>query len=72
MGYFIAIGIVSIAFGLLFIFAPDKLRALNNRTSRLVSAIEDSVFVYRLGVGISLLIASVLFFFVAYYIKLKG
>lgn len=72
MGYFIAIGVVSIVFGLLFLLAPEQLRSLNNRTSRLVSTIENSVFIYRMGVGISLIIASVLFFFVAYYIKLKG
>lgn len=72
MVYFIAIGVVSIIFGLLFVFAPDKLRVFNDKTSRVVGSFEKNAFTYRMGVGISLIIASLLFFFVAYYLRLKG
>lgn len=72
MGFFIAVGIISLVVGLLFIIAPGTLRDINERTSRLVSNVEDTIFAYRVGVGLSLIIASLLFFFVAYYMRLKG
>jgi hypothetical protein len=70
MELFIFIGAVSFAVGLLLIAAPDKLRSINERSNRFIVNLEESVFTYRLGVGLSLVIASVLFFFVAYYISL--
>ncbi len=72
MGLFIAIGVLSLIFGLLFIIAPAILKNLNELTSRMAISIEEKVFTYRFGVGISMVIASLLFFFVAYYIKIKG
>lgn len=72
MGYFIAVGILALVVGGLFLFAPGLLQDMNERSARLVSNIESKAFVYRLGVGLSLLIASLLFFFVAYYIKVRG
>lgn len=72
MGLFIAIGVLSLIFGLLFIAAPAILKNLNELTSRMAVNIEEKAFTYRFGVGISMVIASLLFFFVAYYIKIKG
>lgn len=72
MGLFIAIGVLSLIFGLLFIIAPSILKNLNELTSRMAINVEEKAFTYRFGVGISMVIASLLFFFVAYYIKVKG
>ncbi len=72
MGLFIAVGILSLLVGLLFIISPATLRNLNEATSKLVTNMEEKAFSYRMGVGLFLVIASLLFFFVAYYIKIKG
>jgi uncharacterized BrkB/YihY/UPF0761 family membrane protein len=72
MGLFVFIGVVSIAAGLFLIFAPEKLQSINELSNRLITNLEEDVFTYRLGVGVSLVVASLLFFFVAYYINARG
>ena len=72
MGYFIAVGVLALAVGFLFLFAPGFLNTLNIRSARLVTSFETKAFTYRVGLGISLVIASILFFFVAYYIRVRG
>jgi hypothetical protein len=72
MKLFIGIGALSFIFGLLFIVAPAVLKTLNEWTSRVAVNMEEKAFTHRFGVGISMMIASLLFFFVAYYIKIKG
>ncbi|HBR17180.1 MAG: hypothetical protein A3G39_11270 [Deltaproteobacteria bacterium RIFCSPLOWO2_12_FULL_43_16] len=72
MGIFIVIGIFTFVIGLLFIVSPNTLRNVNEVSSKMVTDMEEKAFTYRLGVGISLMIASLLFFFVAYYIRLRG
>ncbi len=71
MALFIFIGVLSLVTGLLFLIAPKKLREINDKCSTVVTNLEDKAFTYRAGVGLSLIIASVLFFFVAWYINLK-
>lgn len=68
MEYFIAVGILSLVMGIFFIFAPEMLRTINEMSSRMVSRVEEAAFTYRIGIGLFLVIASLLFFFVAYYI----
>lgn len=72
MTFFIFMGIISIATGVLLIAMPETLRAINERASSLMANFEENLFTYRMGVGISLVITSLLFFFVAYYIYVKG
>ena len=72
MVLFIAIGAVSLIVGVMFLFAPDALRKANDETSKLITNVEDWIFDKKIGVGLSMIIASLLFFFVAYYIDLKG
>ena len=72
MGIFIVIGIFTFVIGLLFIVSPNTLRNVNEVSNKIITDIYEKTFTYRLGVGISLKIASLLFFFVAYYIRLRG
>ena len=69
---FIGIGVLSFVVGILFIISPTTLKTLNTLMEKMVINLEEKVFTYRLGLGISLIIASMLFFFVAYYISIKG
>lgn len=72
MGLFLVMGVFSLIIGLLFIISPATLRAMNEKASTVVTSFEEKTFTYRLGVGISLILVSLLFFFVAYYIRIKG
>jgi hypothetical protein len=72
MLFFIAVGLLSLIFGGLFIFSPEYLRRINEGGMRLVSSIDTAILNYRIGIGATLVIASLLFFFVAYYISVKG
>lgn len=72
MVFFILVGALSLITGILFILAPDLLRSINEKTARLITSIDSAVFAYRAGLGIVFIVASILFFFVAYYIKSKG
>ena len=72
MELFIGIGVISLVVGLLFLIAPGLLKDANDATSRFIASFEEGLFEKRVGVGLSLVIASLLFFFVAYYINLRG
>lgn len=69
---FTVIGILVFVFGLLFIIAPATLKAISEWTNKVVADLEARAFTYRLGVGLFLMIAGLLFFFVAWYIKIRG
>ena len=72
MAAFISIGIISLLVGVLFILSPDTLRRINDWSMTMVSAFDRKAFKYRTGLGLTLIIASILFFFVAYYISVRG
>ncbi len=72
MTLFIIVGIIALVTGIFFILAPEELRSLNEMSSKLIADLEQKAFDYRIGVGLSFIIASLLFFFVAYYIHIKG
>ncbi len=72
MSYLIIIGAITLVAGILFLFAPETLRSLNEKSKRMVSDFDATAFTHRIGLGITLIAASLLFFFVAYYVKVKG
>jgi len=72
MSFFIAVGVVALTVGSLFILAPETLRKLNEAGTRIAADLDSTAFSHRIGVGLSLVISSLLFFFVAWYIALRG
>jgi len=72
MAFFIGAGILSLSVGFLFIVSPNTIRRINEAGTRMITSIDSAVFSRRLGVGFTLMISSVLFFFVAYYIHARG
>lgn len=72
MSFFIAVGMLSLTVGSLFILAPDTLRKINEAGTRIAADLDSRAFSHRVGVGLSLVVASLLFFFVAWYIALRG
>lgn len=70
MLFLIFTGIVSLIFGILFLFSPKTIRSLNDQIKRLmdkiVYSIDEKIYNLRVGVGVSLILVSLLVFFTAY------
>ncbi|MDP1758861.1 MAG: hypothetical protein Q8K77_03580 [Thermodesulfovibrionales bacterium] len=66
------IGILAGVMGLLLLFAPGVLRKMNEMSQRMIARIDTATFTYRIGFGVSLLIASLFLVFMGYYFKVKG
>jgi len=58
--------------GLLLLLAPGVLKRLNELSTRMIAQIDAVTFSCRIGFGVSLIIASLFMFFMAYYFKVKG
>lgn len=72
MVFFISVGVLALAFGVMMIFAPDTLRRLNEASMTVIKDLDSAAFSHKNGVGLFLIISSLLFFFVAYYINARG
>ncbi|MDD5070833.1 MAG: hypothetical protein PHV17_08910 [Candidatus Omnitrophica bacterium] len=69
MGYLIFVGILSCITGILYLFFPETVRNLNNKANRVVFQFDAKLFNLRIGVGVSLLLISVMTLFVAFYLN---
>lgn len=63
----ILIGAIAFALGFLLILAPNSVKKLNELSAKMIAKIDSLTFSYRVGVGVSLIIASLFMFFMAYY-----
>ena len=70
--YTTAIGILAGVMGLLLLFAPGVLKKINEMSQRMIARIDTATFTYRIGFGVSLLIAALFLVFMGYYFKVKG
>lgn len=68
-------GIVALIFGILFLFSPEKLRAISERANQAINRssamLDEKVYKLRIGIGISMLISAALIFFTIYYLVKK-
>lgn len=71
MNFLIFAGLVALLFGIMFLFFPKTLLKWSESANRLITNIEDKAHNYRIGVGVSLILISIMCLFVAYYIKVK-
>ncbi|MFA4829837.1 MAG: hypothetical protein WC855_10700 [Thermodesulfovibrionales bacterium] len=65
------IGYLSLVIGLLLLFAPRVLKKLNELSGRMIAKTDNLTFSYRIGFGVSLMLASLFMFFMAYYFAKK-
>jgi hypothetical protein len=70
--YTTGIGILAGVMGLLLLFAPRLLRKVDEWSAKMVTKLDTATFTYRIGFGVSLLIASLFMLFMGYYFKVKG
>lgn len=75
MWFLILAGIVSFLGGVLFLFSPKTLQDLNKKVNSTINKItvpiDERVYELRVGVGVSLLLVSIMMFFIVYYITKK-
>lgn len=71
MYFLIFVGFVSLISGILFLFFPEVLRALCTKADKVLLNLDTKLYDLRQGLGISLLLVSLLIFFVVYYIIKK-
>lgn len=67
VGFCILIGVLAFVVGALLLFAPNMIRRLNEISAKMIAKIDSITFSYRIGFGVSLIIASAFMFFMAYY-----
>lgn len=65
------IGSLALVIGLLLLFAPRVLKKLNELSARMIAKTDNLTFSYRIGFGVSLIVASLFMFFMAYYFAKK-
>ena len=70
--YSTGIGILAGVMGLGCCLLPGVLKKINEMSQRMIARIDTATFTYRIGFGVSLLIASLFLIFMGYYFKVKG
>lgn len=66
MIWMVLMGLVALMIGGLLLFSPQKLQKMSDDLNRMVTRIDEQVLKYRIGVGISLILAAVFLFFYAF------
>lgn len=66
MLWMVFLGTVSLIVGVLLLVSPHSLIKASHELNRMVAKVDEQVLKYRLGVGVSLLIAAAFLFLYAY------
>ncbi len=67
VNFSILIGTLAFIVGFLLLFAPGLLKRLNEISAKMIARIDSATFSYRIGFGVSLILAALFMFFMAYY-----
>ena len=66
MIWMVFLGVIALIIGGLLIGSPNSLLKMNEELNRMVTRIDEQVVKYRIGVGVSLILAAIFLFFYAY------
>jgi len=66
-----AAGIISLVFGAILLVSPKTLKKLSKKLDQTLVHVEKKVYNLRVGIGTSLILASIMIFFVVYYLVRK-
>lgn len=69
--YLIIVGILALIFGVLFLVSPNTISNLSKKLDKIVFNLDKQAHELRVGMGVSLILISILAFFIAYYIMRK-
>ena len=67
VSFSVIVGALAFVIGFLLLFAPGSLKRINDISAKMISKIDSVTFSYRIGFGVSLILASIFMFFMAYY-----
>lgn len=67
VSFCIVIGVLAFVIGFLLLVAPGFIKKLNELSAKIIAKIDTVTFSYRIGFGVSLILASIFMFFMAYY-----
>ncbi len=67
VNFSILIGLIAFVVGVFLLVAPGSLKKFNELSAKMIAKIDSVTFSYRIGFGVSLIIASIFMFFMAYY-----
>lgn len=67
VSFCIVIGVLAFVTGFLLLAAPGFIKNLNELSAKIIAKIDTVTFSYRIGFGVSLMLASIFMFFMAYY-----
>lgn len=68
MDFLIVSGVVALVFGILLLVTPESVRKLSLKVSKVVSNVDNFIYKYHQGIGLSLILSGLTLFFVAYYL----
>jgi hypothetical protein len=66
MIWMVLLGAISLIFGILLLVSPESLMKMSQSLNRMVNKVDEQVLRYRIGVGVSLLLAAIFLFVYAY------
>ena len=66
MIWMILLGAIALVFGVMLLASPQALMKMSQGLNRMVNQIDEQVLKYRVGVGVSLLLAGLFLFVYAY------
>lgn len=66
MIWMVFLGAIALIIGGLLIVSPQALLKMSDDLNRMVTKIDEQVIKYRIGVGVSLILAAIFLFFYAY------
>ena len=72
MIWMVFLGVIALIIGGLLIASPKTLLKMNEEMNRLVTRVDEQVLKYRIGVGVSLILAAIFLFFYAYMLGRRG
>ncbi len=64
-------GLVSLVFGLMFLFSPEKITKISNSASKIVLKVDEKIIKIRVGLGICMIALGIVCFFLIYYVVKK-
>lgn len=70
--YLIAVGMVSLVFGVLFLVSPQTIRNISDKVNRTIGSVDEKLYTLRVGTGVSLILIAILAFFVVYSLSTLG
>lgn len=71
MTVFVILGILSLFFGIMFLFFPNKMKELSASFNKVIISADESLFKMRVGIGICLMAIGIVCFFLLYYFTRK-